>query len=268
MATENGRDNLNDTKRIKRKKFLKEIEDILHTSEEEGVPLMPPFEPAPLTRMEKVAYALTSFVGSWPFTIGLAILVMAWFVWNGLEVFGVLHFDEFPFIFLNLALSAMAGFQAPIILMAQNAQYKRDLQRDEYHHGIQVVTEAEARAAHSRLTNIEVDLAVLTEETDYVQDNIQRELKDLAQQCAQLLDGTAEYKVRVDKIADDIRSVQATLDVISREHIKIIQDMFEAIKKEKETNHGRAESSDTGPGSPTGSKPSGKPTRYRSGRKT
>lgn len=38
------------------------------------------------------------------------------------------HFDESPFILLNLILSWLAALQAPVILMSQNRQAARDKQ--------------------------------------------------------------------------------------------------------------------------------------------
>ena len=259
--------NSKETKKILRKKFLAEIEEILNSSDNEGVTLIPPFESSKLNFWERLALKLTNGVGSWPFTIILAILVATWFFWNGHPIMMDLRFDEFPFIFLNLALSSIAAFQAPIILMAQNAQYKRDLQRDDYHYEIQVVAEAELRAAHSRLSNIELDLAVLTEETSYVQDNTKRELKDINDKLDRLADSTSEYKNRVDTIAENMKTIHGSLEIISTEHIKLITNMFETIKSSKEmTNERRAPSSTnttpTGGSGSDGSK-GGKPARYR-----
>ena len=44
--------------------------------------------------------------------------------WNALPT--TAHFDPFPFIFLNLALSCLAAVQAPIIMMSQNWQADKD----------------------------------------------------------------------------------------------------------------------------------------------
>src|SRR3546814_20633604 len=43
-----------------------------------------------------------------------------------LEHFGFHPFDEYPYIFLNLMLTMLAAVQAPIILMSQNRQAKKD----------------------------------------------------------------------------------------------------------------------------------------------
>ena len=51
--------------------------------------------------------------------------ILFWVVWN---IFAPanLRFDEYPFIFLTLALSLQASYAAPLILLAQNRQESRD----------------------------------------------------------------------------------------------------------------------------------------------
>lgn len=217
---------------VKHSKFLEEIDQILKNSENQ-VSLIPEFKASPMNKWEKAAAILTDFVGSWPFTIGLAVLVALWFFWNACPTISKLHFDEFPFIFLNLALSTIAGFQAPIILMAQNAQYKRDMQRDKHHREIQIVMEAEQRVAYDRISNMEVDLAVATEEINYVQADIKSGMKDLSNKVFHMSESSAEYKDKIDGIVETLSRIQESLDSISSEHIVILKDMFNTIKKQK-----------------------------------
>lgn len=47
-------------------------------------------------------------------------------LFNTLALTKSFHFDEPPFILLNLCLSFLAVFQAPIIMMSQNRQAARD----------------------------------------------------------------------------------------------------------------------------------------------
>jgi uncharacterized membrane protein len=75
---------------------------------------------------ERLADRVASFGGSWTFIVCFFIFLIAWIVWNILSF--TFHFDPAPFILLNLILSFLAGFQAPIILMSQNRLQKRDKQ--------------------------------------------------------------------------------------------------------------------------------------------
>ena len=78
---------------------------------------------------ERIADMVASFGGSWIFII-LFALVLA--VYTALNVkLGKAAWDPYPFILLNLFLSMIAAIQAPIIMMSQNRQDKRDRLRNE-----------------------------------------------------------------------------------------------------------------------------------------
>jgi uncharacterized membrane protein len=75
---------------------------------------------------DRLADNVASFVGSWKFiNIFLSFLAL-WVILNTLALTKIIHFDEPPYILLNLLLSFLAGFQAPIIMMSQNRQSARD----------------------------------------------------------------------------------------------------------------------------------------------
>ena len=71
-----------------------------------------------------LADKIASFGGSWSFIVIFFSILVFWVIWNCIP--GIPHFDAAPFILLNLVLSFLAGFQAPIILMSQNRQAARD----------------------------------------------------------------------------------------------------------------------------------------------
>ena len=72
---------------------------------------------------EKVADKITEFVGSWKFIIGFCIFLFVWMIVNTYLIFTV---DPYPFILLNLVLSCIAAIQAPIIMMSQNREAKKE----------------------------------------------------------------------------------------------------------------------------------------------
>ena len=78
-----------------------------------------------LTTGQKIADAVAKFGGSWTFLITFSSFMLIWIVINSLSWFSVIHWDKYPFILLNLFLSFIAAFQAPIIMMSQNR--KEDL---------------------------------------------------------------------------------------------------------------------------------------------
>jgi uncharacterized membrane protein len=60
-------------------------------------------------------------------------------------------FDPFPFILLNLFLSAIAAVQAPIIMMSQNRKEEKDRQRATSDYLINLKAEIEVRNLHQKI---------------------------------------------------------------------------------------------------------------------
>jgi uncharacterized membrane protein len=81
------------------------------------------------TTGEHVADAVASFGGSWTFIIAFGIVLTAYTAVN--VVLGSRAWDPYPFILLNLFLSMLASVQAPVIMMSQNRQDKKDRLRSE-----------------------------------------------------------------------------------------------------------------------------------------
>ena len=101
-----------------------------------------------LTFGEKASDIVARFGGSWSF-IGLFVFLIAlWVTFNNLER---VAFDPFPFIFLNLFLSCIAAFQAPIIMMSQNRQAEKDRLRDIADYQVNLKAELEIQQLHNKL---------------------------------------------------------------------------------------------------------------------
>ncbi|MGP8299299.1 DUF1003 domain-containing protein [Streptomyces inhibens] len=83
---------------------------------------LPEYDPEEFGRLsEKIA----RFLGTGRFIVWMTVIVIAWISWNFAAPTD-LRFDEYPFIFLTLALSLQASYAAPLILLAQNRQDDRD----------------------------------------------------------------------------------------------------------------------------------------------
>ena len=81
------------------------------------------------TAGEKVADSVAAFGGSWTFIITFAVVLT---VYSTINVkLGARAWDPYPFILLNLFLSMLAAIQAPVIMMSQNRQDKKDRVRSE-----------------------------------------------------------------------------------------------------------------------------------------
>jgi CRP/FNR family cyclic AMP-dependent transcriptional regulator len=81
------------------------------------------------TFAERLAGAVAGLAGSWTF-IGATMGVLALYCLVNVRL-GRRGWDPYPFILLNLILSMLAAVQAPIIMMSQNMQDKKDRLRGE-----------------------------------------------------------------------------------------------------------------------------------------
>jgi uncharacterized membrane protein len=81
------------------------------------------------TRPERIADEVARFGGSWSFIISFALVLIIYSTLN--VILGRKAWDPYPFILLNLFLSMLAAVQAPVIMMSQNRQDKKDRLRSE-----------------------------------------------------------------------------------------------------------------------------------------
>jgi uncharacterized membrane protein len=99
--------------------------------------IQPP-EKKPLTQGQKVADKMAARVGSWVFLIGQSTMLVGWITFNSIP--GLPHFDQQPFILLNLMFSFASAYTAPVVLMSQNRQSEED--RESANHNYQVTLQA------------------------------------------------------------------------------------------------------------------------------
>jgi CRP/FNR family cyclic AMP-dependent transcriptional regulator len=78
---------------------------------------------------ERVADNVASFGGSWTFITIFCVVLVVYTTINVLLRRSA--WDPYPFILLNLFLSMLAAIQAPVIMMSQNRQDKKDRLRSE-----------------------------------------------------------------------------------------------------------------------------------------
>ena len=104
---------------------------------------------------ERIADHVASFGGSWTFIISFLATMTAYVV---LSIILVAtrgsSWDPYPFILLNLFLSMLAAIQAPVIMMSQNRQDKKDRLRSELDFDVNVRAEAEIQTLSRRLNEL------------------------------------------------------------------------------------------------------------------
>jgi uncharacterized membrane protein len=109
---------------------------------------------------ERFADRLSSFVGSWKFILVFCGLMVLWIAAN--IYLGVSAFDPFPFILLNLTLSTLAALQAPVILMSQNRQAKKDRAVADNDYQVNLKNEVEIADLHRKIDTLTEALTVQT----------------------------------------------------------------------------------------------------------
>ncbi|WP_165074503.1 DUF1003 domain-containing protein [Paludisphaera rhizosphaerae] len=93
------------------------------------------------TRGERLADSFASVVGSWTFILVQTGLLTAWMILN--LVAWVRHWDPYPFILLNLALSFQSAYAAPILMMSQNRQARLSERRHNLDLQVNMLAEQE-----------------------------------------------------------------------------------------------------------------------------
>lgn len=103
-----------------------------------------------LSRGQSISDKVASFGGSWKFIISFAIILSVWILFNTLAP-NRDEFDPYPFILMNLVLSAVAALQAPIIMMSQNRKEEKDRKKSENDYLINLKAELEVRSLHQKI---------------------------------------------------------------------------------------------------------------------
>jgi uncharacterized membrane protein len=103
-----------------------------------------------LSRGQRISDKVANFGGSWRFIIIFSCIIVVWVLFNTL-LSDKVEFDPYPFILMNLFLSAIAALQAPIIMMSQNRKEEKDRKRNENDYLINLKAELEVRSLHQKI---------------------------------------------------------------------------------------------------------------------
>ncbi len=131
------------------------------------------------------AEAFARLFGTPIFLIAQTLVVSVWIVLN---VIGVVKFDPYPFILLNLAFSLQAAYSAPLILLAQT----RQADRDKAH--------SEADALHRE------DLASASEKREIFSNQQSIQLLNLMEQNTKLTEITKALSERIETLTKEIHN--------------------------------------------------------------
>ncbi len=104
------------------------------------------------SRGDRIADIVTATVGSWRFIIIQSCLLAIWIVLN--VAAWISHWDPYPFILLNLALSFQAAYATPFILMSQNRQSTIDRDKAQQDLDCDIKAEMEIELLHNKLDSL------------------------------------------------------------------------------------------------------------------
>lgn len=96
-----------------------------------------------------MADRIAAVAGSWRFILTQTVLLAFWVLLNITAY--IKHWDPYPFILLNLALSLQAAYTAPMIMISQNRQSARDRYVANSDYEINLKAEKEIRAVLEHL---------------------------------------------------------------------------------------------------------------------
>jgi uncharacterized membrane protein len=125
------------------------------------------------------------FFGTPSYLVAQTGVVVVWILVN---IFGITHFDIYPFILLNLAFSLQAAYAAPLILLAQT----RQADREKVH--------ADADAQHREA------LAAASAERQNLASQQTAQLLELLEQNTKLTQMTQELTARIKDLTDQIHN--------------------------------------------------------------
>ncbi|KYC43204.1 hypothetical protein WA1_13995 [Scytonema hofmannii PCC 7110] len=102
-----------------------------------------------LTMGQRLADAMAAKVGSWAFLTAQTSILAAWVTFNSIP--GLPHWDQQPFILLNLVFSFASAYTAPIVLMSQNRQSEEDRRNSHIDHEVNRTASQNIELLHQKL---------------------------------------------------------------------------------------------------------------------
>ncbi|QNP57554.1 DUF1003 domain-containing protein [Tessaracoccus defluvii] len=125
-------------------------------------------------------------MGTATFLVYMTVFVVLWILFNVVGIFGF-RWDAYPFILLNLFFSTQASYSAPLILLAQNRQERRDQVSFDEDRRIAAQSRADMDFLAREIAAIRMSLGELATR-DFVRGELRNELRDLAERLEQATD--------------------------------------------------------------------------------
>lgn len=142
---------------------------------------------------DRLADRVAAVGGSWSFILFFAFVLLAWMLLNGPLAAGIGHsWDAYPYIFLNLMLSTLAAFQAPVIMMSQNRQARKDRISNRHDYEVNLRTTVEILRLHRKIDRLFNKMGQLHGDVQEVSDKTEAVVSEAAPEPARApADGSA-----------------------------------------------------------------------------
>lgn len=142
---------------------------------------------------DRLADRVAAVGGSWSFILFFAFVLLAWMLLNGPLAADIGHsWDAYPYIFLNLMLSTLAAFQAPVIMMSQNRQARKDRISNRHDYEVNLRTTVEILRLHRKIDRLFNKMGQLHGEVQEVSDKTEAVVNEAAAEPARApADGSA-----------------------------------------------------------------------------
>jgi uncharacterized membrane protein len=98
---------------------------------------------------QRLADKMATKVGSWGFLIGQSVVLTGWVGANLMP--GVPHWDQSPFILLNLVFSFASAYTAPVVLMSQNRQSEEDRENASHNYNVTLQAAQNIELLHDKM---------------------------------------------------------------------------------------------------------------------
>ena len=103
---------------------------------------------------DRAADKVSEIAGSWTFVLGFILFLIIWIIINTYILIDGNAPDPFPYTLLNLVLSCIAAIQAPIIMMSQNREAKKDRLRSSNDYKTDLKSELILEDLHNKMSQI------------------------------------------------------------------------------------------------------------------
>jgi uncharacterized membrane protein len=151
------------------KDLLHHLRSARRAQRSRGPAVAPPPE---LSIGQRIADSVAATMGSWRFIIIQTTILLLWIALN--ITAWIRHWDPYPFILLNLALSFQAAYAAPFIMMSQNRQQDVDREQAANDYKVNVKAELEIELLHQKIDELrEKEVLALTQAVQSLVDSIE-----------------------------------------------------------------------------------------------